>query len=526
MNKLLRLLHTVKYLRLRQIAWRIYYILKNKLGIVTKVQSEAVFLGEFNRLNGTEFLPSSVSFISSDEFIFLNQRHKVRDWNEEGIDKLWLYNLHYFDYLFQENIPSDEIIYDWIQKNPVGVGNGWEPYSISLRGLNWIKYHIHIKPLNSSQIDSLQKQVDYLEKNLEYHILGNHLFENAKLLYSSGLFFNNKQLLQKGLGLLNSEINEQILDDGAHFELSPMYHSIILVGMLDIVNLSRMYSYDYPQAWNEKINTMISFLTRTLHKDGEISYFNDSVLGIAHSAGSISAYATRLGFNRSSKENNAEVTPSGLIRFENSERVMLIDGGRVGPDYIPGHAHADNLSFELSTRDTRVFVNSGISTYERCTRRTKERSTRAHNTVVIDGKNQSDVWSSFRVGKRVVPKNLRVRDTVSCKVFEGSYSGELHKRIVNFYSDDIEVNDIIAKVVKSSEAFYHLYPGISITVDENKSSLRLVRNDQVICKLELGDFEFFIEKYEWAEGFNKLKDSLLIKVILRPGQENKIKISF
>ena len=43
--------------------------------------------------------------------------------------------------------------------------------------------------------------------------------------------------------------------------------------------------------------------------------------------------------------------------------MALLDVARVGPDYLPGHAHADTLSFELSLYDRRTIVNCGISQY-------------------------------------------------------------------------------------------------------------------------------------------------------------------
>ena len=51
-----------------------------------------------------------------------------------------------------------------------------------------------------------------------------------------------KKWLKKGLKIYQQQVNEQILDDGAHFELSPMYHSIILEDMLDIINPCDTYS--------------------------------------------------------------------------------------------------------------------------------------------------------------------------------------------------------------------------------------------------------------------------------------------
>src|SRR6185295_1096925 len=72
----------------------------------------------------------------------------------------------------------------------------------------------------------------------------------------------------------------------------------------------------------------------------------------------------------------------------------------VGPSYQPGHAHADTLSFELSLHGRRVLVNSGTSEYGTGPERQRQRSTAAHNTVVIDGQDSSEVWGGFRVARR------------------------------------------------------------------------------------------------------------------------------
>ena len=79
---------------------------------------------------------------------------------------------------------------------------------------------------------------------------------------------------------------------------------------------------------------------------------------------------------------------------------LIFDAAAVGPDYIPGHAHADTLSFELSIGRERVFVNTGTSQYGSNLARHSERRTAAHNTVEVNNADSSEVWSSFRVGNR------------------------------------------------------------------------------------------------------------------------------
>ncbi|NCX94785.1 MAG: heparinase, partial [Gammaproteobacteria bacterium] len=234
---------------------------------------------------------------------------------------------------------------------------------------------------------------------------GNHLFENAKALVFAGLFFKGeapKRWLKLGLSILEREIPEQVLKDGGHFELSPMYHVIILEGMLDLYNVCRVYSYPFPAVWKDTISRMRRWLKVMTHPDGEISFFNDAAFKIAVSPQAIETYALRLGLEAVSDPGNGItiLKESGYLRLQNENFVVLIDCAKVGPDYLPGHAHADTLSFECSFQGRRMLVNSGTSTYADPILRPWQRSTAAHNTVEVNRENSSEVWGQFRVGHR------------------------------------------------------------------------------------------------------------------------------
>ena len=72
---------------------------------------------------------------------------------------------------------------------------------------------------------------------MEYHILGNHLLENGYALLFGAYYFGDKKLYEKAYQIVSEELEEQILEDGAHFELSPMYHQILLNRLLDCIYL-------------------------------------------------------------------------------------------------------------------------------------------------------------------------------------------------------------------------------------------------------------------------------------------------
>jgi hypothetical protein len=142
--------------------------------------------------------------------------------------------------------------------------------------------------------------------------------------------------------------------------------------------------------------------------DGEISFFNDAALGITPSVSELHDYGTRLlGIDKPALSNDefgehyfVDLPVTGYSRVQMGDMVAIVDRAAIGPDYLPGHAHADTLSFELSLFGQRVVVNSGTSVYGSDANRQQERSTAAHSTVVIDGQDSSEVWSGFRVARR------------------------------------------------------------------------------------------------------------------------------
>ena len=355
---------------------------------------------------------------------FLNKEFTINgkeDWNAEDQDKLWLYNLHYFDDLNAANAEHRlkwhvSLIQKWINENPVGAGNGWEPYPSSLRIVNWIKWLIENQNSNNiSQqtfLDSLVIQTRFLSKNLEFHLLGNHLFSNAKALVYAGLFFTGQESdtwYKLGVSILKKEISEQVLSDGGNFELSPMYHAIFLEDLLDLVNIHQAYEVSLPSKLGIKIEPMLEWLECMCHPDSDIAFFNDATLGVSSSFGALLSYAKRLGYVIKEKvpQNLIHLKASGYIRAENDDAVLISDVANIGPDYLPGHGHADALSFELSLFNQRLIINSGISTYEIGLDRSTQRGTQSHSTITIDNQNSSEVWSGFRVANRAKIFNIQ-----------------------------------------------------------------------------------------------------------------------
>jgi uncharacterized heparinase superfamily protein len=477
-------LNTIKFLRFRQIAYRI----KRKL-IIRKPHKVNFSLRKKSTKWSRQYLyPEKIS-LNGDSF-FLNLHKKITlpgIWKDLNHSKLWIYNLHYFDDLLSFNALDKSIYHiklldSWIEYNHYSHSPGWEPYPTSLRVVNIIKANLNGLVINNNITNNITKQLNYLFKNQEKHLLGNHYFSNLKALLFGGLFFDGEEpnaWLQNSLIQLEIEIKEQIHLDGANFELSPMYHAIMLVDMLDIYNISTTYNERIPESFllllKKYINLMISFYLSISHPDNGVAYFNDSVDGVSPSKNTICEYAKNLGFLFNSKKVQSPLiemndhTDSGYFVAHNQDFKFIFDAGSIGPSYIPGHAHADSLSFELSIGAERVFVNSGISHYNLGLDRLKQRSTVSHNTVVVDDKNSSQVWHNFRVGNRAKIKKRIVNSDKDILHIEAEHDGyssffseRTHNRTIKITYNEIRVTDLIKGSFKSAISRIYIHPNIKI----------------------------------------------------------------
>lgn len=257
-----------------------------------------------------------------------------------------------------------------------------------------------------------------------------------------------------------------------------MYHSLVLEALLDLQNLGAAYPGFLPD-WAPVAERMLGWLRAMTHPDGEIAFFNDTAWGVAPPPCLLFDYACRLSLPAGA----ARLGESGYIRLENAESVVLFDAAPLGPDYQPGHAHADTLSFELSHRGERVLVNSGISTYENCPQRARERGTAAHNAVRIDGLDSSEVWAAFRVARRAYPCDVSARAINTAEAAHTGYTRlrppVIHRRRLALDPGCLQVADFIEGAGEHQvEIFFHLHP-------EAQAGIRL---DPKLCRLSEQNF--------------------------------------
>ena len=526
---------TVLSLKGVQIFYRLWYLVRSKLGLISTSKN----LGNHELTwypNG--FKAPFICYrqwqkwdIENRSFEFLNETicfDSEVDWGVSEKGRLWCYNLHYFQYLLlNEGINAGyavDLIKNWIEKNSVGSPDAWDPFPISLRLVNWIKF-LSLNNISEEDkaviVDSMAFQTRWLLKHLEYHLLGNHMFKNGKALMFMGLFFNGIEAgkwLEKGLTIVGAELDEQVLDDGGHFERSPMYHSMVLEDCLDLLNIVKAKKNSalkgFADTLEEKTGKMVRYLSSMTHPDGRIGLFNDAAFGIETAPDGLFGYYKRVtGKELEMCSDNVQIfQDSGYyILAPDSETKMILDCGHVGPEYQPGHSHCDTLSFELSVKGMRVIVDSGCFQYEDGDIREYNRGNIGHNTITIDDENQSEVWGAHRCARKAAPLEVECGEKENGVLFfKGGHDGykrlkgkPVHFREVTFQDKTWKIRDRIeGKKKHTIESRLHLHPSMELEFEKNE--IMVGTSGKRVLKIQLrGNGVIKIEKGWYCPEFGK-----------------------
>lgn len=464
--------------------------------------------------------------LERNEFTFLNHTRRFEGaigWNDPGLAQLWRYNLHYFHYLealqtlraaSPGNAPYEQfkrLVSAWMDGNERLLGDGWHPYTISLRLVNWINaantFAAELdrdREFRSRFLGSVRAQAANLHGNLELDVRGNHLLENIRALLWAGASFDAPEARRwKGtaMRLLRRELDAQVCADGGHFERCPGYHVLVLRDFIEIARWLGLVDGAAPAWLLDRIRLTLRFLVAMRTPEGWTPMFKDTASNAYPDPAEVLAagavllndpefkltesapfYAT-LVFGKEAMELFATWTPrppkprtellgaSGyFVARGGAEDLFVMDVGKPCPDYLPAHAHADIFTFELWSGGLAWLVDSGVYEYKPGRWRDYFRSTRAHNTIEVGGRNQSDVYSSFRVGRRA-----RIEGVRAIEIGDGFWAvagthdgyarqGARHTRVAIVKPGEIWIlGDLVAGDGRSpAKGFLHFHPQVAV----------------------------------------------------------------
>ncbi len=277
----------------------------------------------------------------------------------------------------------------WWEQNPPQRGINWaSALEVAFRAMSWL-WVLHWTeealpaPLRQKMLESLYLHGRHLEANLSVYFSPNtHLQGEAVALHAIGLALGREAWQKTGHRIVREELERQVLDDGAHFELSSYYH----VYALDLFLYHAMLRGERYEA----LGRMAEYLDGLLGPDGTLPLLGDDDGGrLFH------PYGPRRGFGATTlmacqawlqrpapgKRTQRYFPASGLVCWHWDDGVLYFDGGGFGA-LSAGHSHADALSLVLRWRGLDTLLDPGTFSYM-SGERDRFRTARAHNTMDI-----------------------------------------------------------------------------------------------------------------------------------------------
>ena len=525
LHQIKRLYHTLKHLKFTQV----YYQIKYRLVKPKRVSTP--WGGAFAQVDLADFPKKQKSLSNSEgvwSFSFLNLEQSFSqdsiNWSFRDFGMLWTYNLNYFDWLHQEGMSKEQGLETLSMfyatpagKNPIILHS----YPTSLRIINTAKFISKWDIKEDWLYYELTADLKFLSGRLEYHLLANHLLENAFALYIGGLITNQGEFIQKGKKLLVRELKEQVLIDGMHYERSPMYHLIILERLLDALNFAKATGDDLDRTLKSYAARMTGLAMNWEDLD-RIPMMQDSAYDIALTVPEVLEYSKCLLDDDYPSIPN-DLKDSGYRKLKSESFSLFANVGSIGPSYQPGHAHADEMNFELFYQGVPILVDTGISTYENNSRRNIERSTESHNCVMIENKNSSDVWSSFRVGKRA--KVDLKKDSPFIEAQSTGFNSDLSiNRKWSVTKDCFIIEDEYLPNIYMATGQLHFHPDISL-IEAKKKTLLLKHNNGIKLSLKIfNSKELKLDPFEYSKGFNQTVKAIRVSYKFPETEKIQLKV--
>jgi hypothetical protein len=282
-----------------------------------------------------------------------------------------------------------------------------------------------------------------------------------------------------------------------------MYHSILLKKLLLCIEISRKVQWVTPldlHILEESASKMLGWIATYSFPDGTWALMNDAAEEVAPTTENLYQTAKKLNI----PFQKVILSSSGYSKIKGEKWEILIKTGSVQPSYQPGHTHADIGNFCLWYKGQQIIVDRGISTYETNKIRLEERGTQSHNTVSIGGLNQSDVWSSFRIGKRaeVLYKSSDKRIELVVSPFYNKNS--THERIFtkideNKFSITDRVSTSISLPKFGAKGFLQFCKGYALQFHGNiweSENIRITFTDKLPTSQEKSRYSTHFNKFE------------------------------
>lgn len=215
--------------------------------------------------------------------------------------------------------------------------------------------------------------------------------------------------------LLVSELQRQILADGGHIGRNSRTLVDLLLDLLPLKECFRSRGRKQPPELEQAISRMLDMLRFMRLGDGDLARFNGNGLPQPASLATALSYAQSI---TSETEDAARDGPSGYVRLERGETVVVADCGPPPPLELAGEAQAGCLSFELCFGPTLILCNGGMPGSSHADWIAAARSTAVHNTLVLGERSSAHLIEAAPLARFIGSPPIRGPNTVRRAILE------------------------------------------------------------------------------------------------------------
>jgi uncharacterized heparinase superfamily protein len=372
-----------------------------------------------------------------------------------------------------------EMVALWIDRYPKYNETTWRADIMGARLMAWIAFHDFFcgsadEAFRKSYFTSLSRQARHLAKALPGELTGLPLMKALRGLAYTGLALEDGDArLEQAFGLILTQINEQILTDGAHISRSPRNTFEFLQCLVDLRTSLISAKIELPEEIQHAIDRITPAVKFFRHGDGGLAQFNGGQEGNAHLCEVTLMHSGARG------KANKSLPQCGYERIIQGRSSLIMDTGVPLVSGYSDRAHAGPLSFEYSYGRDRVFVNCGTSEVAGKWRRVL-RSTLAHSTLIVDNRSSCQFDDEGLLNSRPTVRSQRHEDD-NVAVIQATHDGYVprfgltYRRSVCLQEQGEILRGEEQLTGRSGVPFavrFHLHPDIQAVLEDGEVFLR------------------------------------------------------
>jgi hypothetical protein len=367
------------------------------------------------------------------------------------------------------------LLTDWTVRNPAGIGVNWTiAMEAALRAISlclcmellW-PFTGEEQPWLKQMIASLWQHLRFIEAHNEFSFLlrSNHYLSNIVGLTTLSAYLGLERRREKYARAVQREILLQTYPDGGDREASTGYHVLVAqMGLHSLLVQQRCRGAIDPK-FEARLSLMFEWIAALADDAGKLPHLGDCDNGrvelllddIARvernslCVGSLSKLASSvLHMPMKRDRTDVKLLPgSGIAVIRSGEASIVFSAMPNGLGGKGSHTHCDKLSIVFRLGGNEVFCDSGSRCYTRSAElRNLDRSTQAHNTVMIDQADQNTLGTElFRLGNEAQVSPIALLE--GGKAVQASHQGYSrwnieHLRTVELHPASLQIVDEVS----------------------------------------------------------------------------------